>query len=84
MQQEFVKVFKPFVDFLKAFESHQVHNMLALMLDFHFKNPYGLWKTLWDLGNAICFITKYDIKKVIPLLMTIFDQLNFTIQTMFI
>jgi len=37
MQQEFVKVFKPFVDFLKAFESHQVHNMLALMLDFHFK-----------------------------------------------
>jgi hypothetical protein len=46
MQQEFVKVLKPFVDFLKAFESHQIHNMLALMLDFHFKS-------LWIMENFV-------------------------------
>jgi hypothetical protein len=66
------EIIKCFVEFLKAFESHQNHNMFALMLDFHLKS-FGLWKTLWDLGNAIHFIPKYDIKKVIPLLMTIFD-----------
>jgi hypothetical protein len=50
MWQEVVKMIKPFVEFLKAFESHQVNNMLALMLDFHFEslcimeNFVGFWK----------------------------------------
>jgi hypothetical protein len=29
-----------------------------------------------EVRNVICLVTKYDVKKVIPLLMTIFDWLN--------
>ncbi len=37
-QQEVVKVIKVFLRFLKLFDSHQIHNMFALMLDPHFKS----------------------------------------------
>jgi hypothetical protein len=40
MRQKFVKAIKLFLNFLKAFDFPQVHNMLALMLDLHFKS---LW-----------------------------------------
>jgi hypothetical protein len=40
MRQEIVKAIRPFRNFLKAFDFPQVHNMLALMLDLHFKS---LW-----------------------------------------
>jgi hypothetical protein len=30
--------------------------------------------------NVICLVVEYDVKEVIPLLMTIFEQLNPTIQ----
>jgi len=33
-------------------------------------------------GNAIYFITEYDVKEVIPFLMTIFYYLNPIVQTM--
>ncbi len=33
-------------------------------------------------GNAICFTVEYDVKEVIPFLMTIFYYLNPTVQTM--
>jgi hypothetical protein len=32
-----VKVIKAFLEFLKALDSYQIHNMLAVMLDPHFK-----------------------------------------------
>ncbi len=35
-------------------------------------------------GNAICFIGEDDVKEVISLLMTIFDQMNLIVWTMFI
>ncbi len=38
MQQEDLKVIKPFLEFLKNFDSCQVHNMLVLMLDPCFKS----------------------------------------------
>ncbi len=38
MQHEVMKVFKHFLEFLKTFDSHQVHNMLALILDPCFKS----------------------------------------------
>jgi hypothetical protein len=49
--------------------------MLALMLDPHFKS---LWvvENFVGHGNVIHLITKYDVKEVIPLLMTLLDQLN--------
>jgi hypothetical protein len=33
-----MKVIKPFLEVLKTFDFHQVHNMLALMLDPHLKS----------------------------------------------
>jgi hypothetical protein len=38
MQHEVVKVLKPFLEFIKAFDSCQTHNMLTLMLDPRFKS----------------------------------------------
>jgi hypothetical protein len=38
IRQEVVKAFRHFLNFLKAFDFPQVHNMLALMLDLHFKS----------------------------------------------
>jgi hypothetical protein len=57
--------------------------MLAFMLDFHLKSLWTM-ENFVGLGNGIHFIFKYDVKKVIPLLMTFFDRLNFTIQTMYL
>jgi hypothetical protein len=66
MQKEVVKVLKTFLEFFKTFDSHQVHIMLALMLDSCFKS---LWVVERFVGcrNAIHLATKYDVKQVIPL-----------------
>jgi hypothetical protein len=65
----------PFLLFLKTFDSQNVHNMLAIMLDPRFK---FLWivDNYVGCGEAICLASKYDVKIVIPLLMTCFDKLN--------
>ncbi len=62
-----------------AFDSCQVHNMLALMLNFHYKS---LWvvENYVGCGDAIYLASKYDLKEVIPLLMTIFERLKPSIQ----
>ncbi len=54
-----MKVIKPFLEVLKTFDFHQVHNMLALMLDPHLK---FLWivENFVKCGNAIHLVTKYD------------------------
>ncbi len=70
-----MKVFKHFLEFFKAFDSYQVHNMLALMLDPCFKSLQVV-KSFVGHGDVIRLLTKYDVKEVIPLLMTLFDQLN--------
>jgi len=44
-----VKVIKPFLQFLQAYDSQQVHNMFTLMLDPRFKY-LKVWKTMWDMG----------------------------------
>ncbi len=38
MWQEIIKEIKPFLLFLKIFDLHNVYNMLAIMLDPHFKS----------------------------------------------
>jgi len=75
MWQKVVKVLKPFLEFLKTFNSCQVHNMLALMLDSCFKS-LGVVESFMGCGNAICFITEYDVKEVILVLIIFFYQLN--------
>ncbi len=74
-----MKVFKRFLEFLKAFDFYQVHNMLALMLDPCFKS---LWvvESFVGHGNVIHLVVDYDVKEVIPLLMTLLDQLNLIIE----
>jgi hypothetical protein len=37
MQVEVIKVIKKFLQFLQAYGSHQVHNMLTFMFDLTFK-----------------------------------------------
>ncbi len=79
MGAQVIKVMKPSLCSLIAYDPHQVHNMFALMLDPHFKFLRVL-KNYVGWGNVICLVTKYDAKVVIPLLMIIFYVLNPTIQ----
>ncbi len=70
-----MKLFKHFLKNLKAFHSRQVHNMLALMLDPHFKSLQVV-ESFVGYDNVIHLTIEYDVKKVIPLSMIILDQLN--------
>jgi hypothetical protein len=74
-----VKVLKPILECLKAFYFNQILNMLVLMLDPHFKS-LQVMKSFVGYNNAICIAIEYDVKEVIPLLMTLFYQLNPTIE----
>ncbi len=68
------------LEILKIFYSCQVHNMLVfLMLDPHFKSLQFV-ESFVGHGNTIYLATEYDEKEVIPFFMTIFDQLNPTIE----
>jgi hypothetical protein len=52
MQLEVIKVIKPFLDFLRSFDAHQLHNMMVIMLDTHFK-ALRIVESLVGCGNAI-------------------------------
>jgi hypothetical protein len=57
------------------FNSNQVHNMLAIMLDPQFKS-LSVVKILVRCDNAIQLAYGYDLKAMIPLLMVCFETLN--------
>ncbi len=38
VRQEIIKVIRPYLFFFNIFDPHNVHNMLAIMLDPHFKS----------------------------------------------
>jgi hypothetical protein len=63
------------MEFWKAFDSCQVHNMLVLMLDPHFISLYVV-EFFFGCGNAICLVVEDNVEEDIPLLMTIFYQLK--------
>jgi hypothetical protein len=69
---EVIKVIKYFLKFFKTFDSHQVQNMLTLMLDPQMFKSLWVVKGFVGYGNAIHFTIKYDVKEIIPLFMTIF------------
>jgi hypothetical protein len=79
MQQEVMKAIKLFLQFLKLFDSHQIHNMFALMLDPHFKSLQFFEKYV---GHKITIhiVVEYDVKEVTPLLMIIFPWLKLIVQ----
>jgi hypothetical protein len=60
-----LKVIKLFLEFLKTFDYCQIHNMLALMLNPHFKSSWVVGNFV-GCENAIYFIIKYDIKRSSP------------------
>jgi hypothetical protein len=60
-----LKVIRPFFLFFKTFDLHNVHNMIAIMLEPRFKSL--------DHCVIIRFVSKYDTKVMIPLLMACFD-----------
>jgi hypothetical protein len=75
MWVEVVKVVKPFLQFLQAYDLHQVHNMFdprfkSLMVVENYVGP----------GACICLVVEYDVNTVIPLLMTMFEVLNPIVQ----
>ncbi len=74
-----MKVLKPILECLKAFDFNQIFNMLALMLDPLFKS-LQVMKSFLGYNNAVCIAIQYDVEEVITLLMTLFDQLNPTIE----
>jgi hypothetical protein len=53
--------------------------MLTLILDPRYKSLLVV-ENYMGHGNAICLAFKYDMKKIIPLLMTVFKRLNLFIQ----
>jgi hypothetical protein len=75
MRLEVIKVIKPFLQFLKTFDGGRDHNLMAIMLDLHFKS-LRIVEDLLGHGNAIQLATEYDAKIVTPLLMVYFEWLN--------
>jgi hypothetical protein len=67
-----MKVSQPFLEFLKTFDSHQIHDMLVLMLETYFKSLWVM-ENFVGHGNAIHFATKYNVtKNHLPLFMMFF------------
>ncbi len=65
---------------MKSFDARQVHNMVAIMLDPHFK-ALCIVENLVGRGNVIQLAFEYDVK-VVPFLMVCFDWLNPTAITL--
>ncbi len=70
---------KKFLQFLKAYDLHQVHNMLTIMFDPCFKSLQFVDNYV-GCGDYICLAFKYDANVIIPFLTMILEVLNFTIQ----
>jgi hypothetical protein len=64
----------------KFFDARQAHNMMAFMLDPHFK-ALCIVENLVGHKNAIRLTFEYDFKVVVPLLMVCFDWLNHVANT---
>jgi hypothetical protein len=62
-----------------TFDPRNVPNMLAIVLDPHFKS-LQIVESYVGLGATIHLAFEYDTKTRIPLLMASFDQLNPTCQ----
>ncbi len=58
----------PFVAFSQSYITTKAHNMLAIMLDPHFKNMKVTWDFVGD-SLALQVVAEYDVKIVYPLLV---------------
>jgi len=75
MMGQVLNALGPFLAFSESYITTKAHNMLAIMLDLHFKNM----KVIWDfVGNSLALqvVAEYDVKIVYPLLVQTYFHLN--------
>jgi hypothetical protein len=65
----------PFLAFTFPYNAIKAHNMLALMLDSHFKS-FDVRKVFVEWAKVIQIVAKYDNKILLPLLVFAFHLLN--------
>jgi len=71
-------VLTPFLAFTSSYNANKVHNMLALMLDLHFK-PLDVVKAFVGWAKVIQIVVEYDNKILLQELIVVFHFLNPTI-----
>jgi hypothetical protein len=54
-----------------SYNASKAHNMLAFMLDPHFKS-LDVVKVFFEQANVLQVVAKYDIKTLMPLLVVAF------------
>ncbi len=68
-------VLAPFLAFASTYNASKAHNMLALMLDSHFKS-LDVVETFVGWEKMIQMVVEYDSKTLLPLLVATFQFLN--------
>jgi hypothetical protein len=72
---EVMEILVFFLSFATTYTFNKAHNMLALMLDLHFK-CLGVVKTFVGWEKIMEIVVKYDIKFLMLLLVTTFHLQN--------
>ncbi len=75
MMVEIQATLAPFLAFASNYDASKAHNMLALMLDRHFKS-FDVVKTFVGREKVIQMVAEYDSKTLLPLLVVAFWFLN--------
>jgi len=78
MMVEVEAILAPFLVFTSLYNASKAHNMLALMLDVHFKF-LDVVKAFVGRAKVIQIVAEYDKKILLPLLVVTFHFLNPTI-----
>jgi hypothetical protein len=65
----------PFLAFTFSYNASKAHNILALMLDSHFKS-FDVVEVFVGHAKVIQIVAKYDNKILLPLLVVAFHFLN--------
>jgi hypothetical protein len=72
---EIMAILTPFFAFASTYITTKAHNMLALMLDLHFKS-LDVVKGFVGKAKVIQIVVKYDNKSLMPLLVATFKIQN--------
>jgi hypothetical protein len=73
MMVEVQDILTPFLAFTLSYNVNKAHNMLALMLELHFKS-LDVVKTFIKWAKVIQIVAKYDSKTLLPLLVVAFPK----------
>jgi hypothetical protein len=78
MMAEIKAILAPFLAFASTYIAIKAHNMFVLMLDPWFKS-LDILKTFVGKAKVIHMVLECDTKSLMPLLMAIFQFLNFDV-----